>query len=445
MPRTPAYPPPVRSSASGTRWPPLIWVLLLGTFAVRSAGFVYPFLSFRLAELSLSTAIVGYVLAAFGAGWLLGQLLCGWGADRYGRRTTLISAMAVAAVAMPALAWMQSTAAVFAAALVAGVVYDASRPITSAVIADVFPTESARTRVNAARHFAVNVGAGLTGATGGLLAGRVGTDTLFLINGVVCGVFGIAALAVMPSDHRPRSGAPALGAAAGGCGQVLRDGRLWLLWLASLAALTCCAAMFTALPMLMYADGLAASSYGLTQVVAAIVVIALSPIITPWLTHRAAAGTSMTGLFACSSLLLGIGMGMAGLVSTTPGYAVTVTLAVPGEIVLFIAASDILNRVSPADSRGLYAGIWGTTLAVAVIVSPLLAAWALNTGGGRLAGAAILACGLIGALLCVPLAALTRPKPVPGPPAAARHSPHQVPEPSGVGRPVRRDGAFQGS
>ncbi|MET9669655.1 MFS transporter [Streptomyces sp. NPDC006475] len=441
----PAYPPLIRSSASGTFWPPVIWVLLLGTFAVRSAGFVYPFLSFRLAELSLSTATVGYVLAAFGAGWLLGQLLCGWGADRYGRRTTLISAMAVAAVAMPALAWTHSAAAVFAAALVAGVVYDAPRPITSAVIADVFPTESARTRVNASRHFAVNVGAGLTGAAGGLLAGRIGTDTLFLLNGAVCAAFGIAALAVMPADHNESSRRTAQEIEVAGRRQALSDGRLWLLWLASLAALTCCASMFTALPMLMAADGLAASSYGLTQVVAAVVVIALSPILTPWLTHRAAAGAPMTGLFVTSSLLLGVGMGTAGLASTTLGYAVTVTLAVPGEIVLFIAASDILNRISPADSRGLYAGIWGTTLAVAVIVSPLLAVWALNTGGGRLAGAAILACGLIGALLCAPLAALTRSKPVPGPPAAAPQSPHQVPDPSGTGRLVRRDGAFQGS
>lgn len=33
--------------------------------------------------------------------------------------------------------------------------------------------------------------------------------------------------------------------------------------------------------------------------------------------------------------------------------------AVPGETVFFIAASDVLNKISLNDARGLYAGIWG--------------------------------------------------------------------------------------
>ena len=317
MSLTPAYP---ASSAARRSWPLVIWTLLAGTFLVRACGFVYPFISFRLGELALSAVVVGRVLAAFGVGWLLGQLLCGYAADRFGRRITLVGAMAIGAVAMPALAWAQSPTAVFAAAVVAGIVYDAPRPVTSAVVADVFPTQAGRTRVNAVRHFAVNIGAAITGA-GGLFAADVGTSALFWANGAACAAFALTAWAVMPPD-RPRSAAPRQEQSTEPSRRrfqaALSDRRLWLLWLASLAALTCCAGMFSTLPMLMADDGLSPASYGWTQVVAAVAVIALSPVITPWLSHRAPTGGPMTGLFAASSAMLGAGMGTAGLASSTP-------------------------------------------------------------------------------------------------------------------------------
>ncbi|AVZ77135.1 hypothetical protein SLUN_00455 [Streptomyces lunaelactis] len=425
------------------RWPPVIWALLLGTFVVRAAGFALPFLSYRLAELGFSISTIGRILAAFGGGWLLGQLLCGWLADRVGRRTTLVGAMTVATITMPALAAAQSLCAVLAAAFVSGMVFDAPRPIVSAVILDTIPTESGRTQINGWRHMAVNVAAGLTGAIGGLLAGDAGTSPLFLINAAGCASCGILALLVMKPDRT----APRPLAERSSLRRPLTDGRLWLLWMASLAALTCAAAMFSALPLLMASDGLNAAAYGRTQAVAAIVVLALSPVLTPRLSRRAERPTPMVGVLATGSLLLGAGMGAAGLANDTAGYALASSLAVPGEIVLFIAAGSILNHISPPDSRGLYAGIWGTTMAVAVIVSPLLAAWSLQTGGDLLAGATILGSGLLGAALCAPLKALLHPgsPPTATHPAAAESLRLQrVPKPSASGRLLHPDAALHG-
>ncbi|MGW0578123.1 hypothetical protein ACWD25_19605 [Streptomyces sp. NPDC002920] len=83
-------------------------------------------------------------------------------------------------------------------------------------------------------------------------------------------------------------------------------------------------------------------------------------------------GTNMSGL------VLGVGMGSASLATSTTGYSLAVACAVSGEIVVFVAASDVLNRISPPGSRALYAGIWGTTLAAAVLCAPLLGGWALH-------------------------------------------------------------------
>ncbi len=388
------------------RVPTAIWALLCGTFMVRAAGFTYPFLSYRLEQLDLSTSVVSRILAAFGVGWFVGQLVCGWLADRVGRRTTLIGAMSIAALVLPLLAHLGSTSAVFISAVIAGAVYDAPRPIVSASITELIESEEDRARVNGWRHFAVNVSAAITGFAGGMLAGSIGVAPLIWANAVACAGFALIAWRYLDAD-RP---APRIATARAEYRAALADIRLWLLTLASLAALVCAAGMFCALPLLMTDDGLSATAYGWTQLANVAAVVTLSPILTPWLSRRAATAP-MLAPFAASSLILGAGMTVAGFASTTLGYSLAAALLVPGEIIIFIAAGNILDHLAPADARGLYAGIWGSTLAIAVILAPLVTGWALDQGGDALAAAAALASGLLGAVLILPLAALMHRQP----------------------------------
>jgi hypothetical protein len=105
-------------------------------------------------------------------------------------------------------------------------------------------------------------------------------------------------------------------------------------------------------------------------------------------------------------------MGAAGFADTTFGYSLFAVLAVPGEIVAVVAASDVLNRISPPDARGLYAGLWGTTLAGSVILAPTLTSWSLTLGGDAFVAGTTFTVGLLGAALCWPLAVATsRPLP----------------------------------
>ncbi|MET9934798.1 MFS transporter, partial [Streptomyces sp. NPDC006324] len=388
------------------RVPPTIWALLCGTFLVRAAGFTYPFLSYRLKQLNLSTSTISHALAAFGLGWFFGQLVCGWLADRIGRRTTLIGAMSVAAVVLPLLAHLGSTFAVLVTAVIAGAVYDAPRPIVSASITELIPSEEGRARINGWRHFAVNIAAAFTGFAGGMLAGVVGVAPLIWANAIACASFVLIALRYLDAD-RP---GPRAATARAEYRAALGDIRLWLLILASLAALVCAAGMFCALPLLMTDDGLSATAYGWTQLTNVAAVVTLSPLLTPWLSRRAAAAPMFLP-FAASALILGAGMAIAGLASTTIGYSLAVALLVPGEIIIFIAAGNLLDHLAPADARGLYAGIWGSTLAIAVILAPLLTGWALDQGGDILAAAAAFVSGLLGATLTFPLAALMHRQP----------------------------------
>lgn len=392
------------------RFPPAIWALLFTTLIARAFGFAYPFLSYHLKDLGYSTQSVGQALAVFGVGWLIGQLITGWAADRLGRRRTLIVAMLASAVCLPLMAQAQAFLAVCAGALVAGIVYDAPRPVVSAGIADLIGDDGERAVVNGWRHGAVNIGAAITGAVGGFLAGLLGFTALFYFNAAACAACALITRRYLDSDT-PKA-APAKGSVTRTpLGSALRDGRLWLLWASSVAALTCAAGMFTALPMLMENDGLSADAYGVSQVANAGAVIALTPLLNPWLRRRCDGPEPTVGLLALGALLLGAGMGGAGLADTTLGYSIAVAASVPGEIVFFIAANDIVNKISPLDARGLYAGIWGTTLALGVIIAPVLAAVCLTSGGDGLAALITLAVGALGAVLCLPLIGLTHRRP----------------------------------
>ncbi|WP_331732759.1 MFS transporter (plasmid) [Streptomyces sp. NBC_00015] len=403
---TPPAPAATRAARAGA-WPAAVWALLIGTFAVRAAGFVYPYLAYHLAAREVAAQRVTLILALFGAGWLAGQLMCGALADRIGRRATLAGAMATAAIAFPVLAQSHTVISLAAASFVAGFVYDAPRPIVSAVIADTVPDEPTRARIAGWRHFATNLGAATTGAVGGALAAPLGFPTLFIFNAAVCAAFAaIAWKAVPPHTHRTQAAPP-----HGSYRAAFSDPRLILLWLASVCAFVPVTALYAVLPLMMTEDHLPASAYGWSQAAGAAAVLILSPLMNGWLARRASGPSPMVGLLAAGAVVLGAGMGTAGFASTSTGYAAAVVLAVPGEIVTFVAAADILNRISPSHARGLYAGIWGTTLATAVLLAPLLAGWCLAAGGHLLIALALTGCGLAGAAVCLPLKALTTTTP----------------------------------
>lgn len=408
-------------------WPATFWALLIGTFLVRAGGFAFPFLAYYLTDRHLSLFWVGAIMAAFGGGWLLGQLVCGWLADTVGHQSTLIGAMTTGAAALLFLARATSPLALLAAALVVGAAFDAHRPVVAAAIADLTPDQGDRAALTAWRHFAINLGAAAAGALGGLWAQQAGIEALLWANAAACAGFAALAALFLPPEHQPAAAAPRRTA---DIAAAVRDRRLWLLCGASLAALVGVVGLFNAVPLLMSAAGLSATAYGWTQVANAGAVLIISPLATPWLRRRAARPEPMTGLLAAGSLTAGAGMGLAGIASTPAAFAVAVVVTVPGEIAVMVAAGDLVTRIAPPQARGLYSGLWGTTLAGAVTLAPLIASWSLAAGGPHLVAATTVTAGVLGAAACRPLHTRLRTDHTPTPPAGPhRGRPSPSPRP----------------
>ncbi|WP_051342084.1 MFS transporter [Pseudonocardia spinosispora] len=380
--------------------PPAIWVLVGGQMLIRAAGFAYPFMTYLLDGRGYDADTTGWVLATFGAGWVVGQVLCGWLADHIGRRTTLLAAMSLSVVVLPVLGMAEGLPVLLVGAFLAGVIYDAARPVISAAVAAMVPDDEGRAWINGWRHFALNVGVAVAGAAGGLLAGPFGVPTLYLVNAAACAVFGLIVLRFVEADVPGRMSRDSRGAGP----RAFADVRLWLVLLGSVGALVPVTGMFSALPLLMTADHLPSVDFGAVQVANAVTVLVLTPLINPWLSRRATSARPMVWEAAAGSLVMGTAMGAVGLADSTPGYVLAVVLSIPGEVVWFVAISDVLNRIAPERLRGLYNGLWGMTLAWAGVLTPLMAAWAFDHGGKAMVGASIVAAGVVGAVCCLPLA-----------------------------------------
>lgn len=135
--------------AAGDRYSTVIW-LLGGNLLVRSAGFGYPFLAYHVAGRGHGAGAVGAVVAAYGLGWAVGQLLCGWLVDRVGARVTLVSTMLVAAAVLVLMAGLHTVPGLLVGAMIAGLVCDAPRPVLGAVIAELVADPQRRAQLNEA-------------------------------------------------------------------------------------------------------------------------------------------------------------------------------------------------------------------------------------------------------------------------------------------------------
>lgn len=378
--------------------------MLLGSTGLRACGFAYPFLTYHVEARGYNVADVGVVLAALGAGLVVGQPLCGWLADRLGRRVTLVATMLLAATVLVHLASASSLLSLVIGAALSGVVGDAPRPIIAAIFGDEIACPVTRAKAEMWRlGWMGNVGSMVAFLCGGYLSTRVDTSVMFLLNATAC--VGMAAAAVFfVGGGRPAAAGERVPGRAG-CLRALSDKRFVLLLASNIAVLTVFAALYASLPMLMGHRGFDAAEYGWVGAANAAAVIVASPILAPWLTRRVA-DRPRVGLMMIAAGWMTGSVALAGLVNGTEGFVVSAVGLGLAETVWFVLSADVLHRVAPAAQRGVYQGMAGASMALATVVTPLLTAASLDWGGPSTFAVMIMVIGGAGGFLCIPLARL---------------------------------------
>jgi MFS family permease len=196
-----------------------LWVVEAGVFInMLGYGAVLPFEVIYLHEVrGFSLGIAGFVVGLVTGVAVLTSPVAGAVIDRVGARTTAVAAGLGLAGGYAALAFATTPWMAFGAAALAGVGNGGLAPSQSALMAALAPREL-RQRASAVSRIAVNVGIGLGGGIGGVVAGfgHKGFVVLFLANAVTYLLYVAVLAAAVREEVRPEP-------VEGGYRQVVRD------------------------------------------------------------------------------------------------------------------------------------------------------------------------------------------------------------------------------
>lgn len=157
------------------QFPSLVWIVILGTFMVRTTFFmVWPFLSILLyRDYGLSATLIGLILGATAALSTLVSFYGGWLSDKWGRRNILLFGCLVSAASVALLGLSHQVGWLALGVIGSGLSYGLIDSPGKALMADNLAEPKARELALHLRYFLLNLGAAigpLLGVTYGLSA-----------------------------------------------------------------------------------------------------------------------------------------------------------------------------------------------------------------------------------------------------------------------------------
>jgi MFS family permease len=366
-----AVPPPTRlpgflhTRVGGL--PRAFWALWAGSFVNRLGTMVEPFLAFYLTGVrGLSLAATGAVLALFGLGSVISQMLGGVLADRIGRRATLTGGMLATAAAMLALGYVTTTPVVIVVVFVLGVTIDMYRPASQALVADlVAPAD--RPRAYGLLFWAINLGFAVAMVLGGTLS-RAGFTWLFWVDAATCAVYAVLIWRAVPETRVRRADRE-----PGGFADVLRDRVAVASVLIVFGYAFVYLQAYSTLPLAMRHAGLPPQAYGLAMAVNGIGIVIIQPVAVGWLQRH-----DPSRVLAAGMGVVGVGFGLTALAGSTLAFAATVLVWTVGEVLFAAVSMAIVADLAPPHLRGRYGGLYGTAFSVAALLGPLGGSWLLG-------------------------------------------------------------------
>jgi MFS family permease len=378
-----------------------VWLLQVGGLANwLGQGIAYPFLVIYLHNVrgfSLDTA--GLVLASSAAIGLVAFPVAGAIVDRVGGRMTLGGALAVQALGYSLFPLVHEPWQAFGCAAIVGAGVGGFWPGQSTLLAGLMPEER-RHAAYSVQRIAMNLGFGLGGLTGGLIATTENPTTftvLFLVNAATCLVFASVLIGVPEPELDHAAGE----AEQAGYGAVLRDRTL--LWILVLNALFVSAgyAQLELLPAFAKNETeISEAGIGLIFFINTLsVVLAQLPVMRLLEGRRRMLAYLGLGLVWAVGWLGVLAAGVWFTAAAAVAVIATATIAIGlGECVHGVVHAPLVIDLAPPRQRGRYIALSGTSWSVGFIVGPAVGGFILDAAPLALwptAAAVALAAGLL--------------------------------------------------
>lgn len=159
-----------------------MWLLAVVMLINRSGTMVLPFMTLYCKHIGYSTRQAGYVVALYGLGSLVGAFLGGRISDRFGFYYTQFISLLCGGILFIVLGLMNSFASICICTFFLSMVNESFRPANATAVAHYSSAEN-RTQSFSLVRLAINLGWGVGGALGGLLA-SINYHLLFWVDGL---------------------------------------------------------------------------------------------------------------------------------------------------------------------------------------------------------------------------------------------------------------------
>lgn len=377
------------------------WALLAGTFITRAGSFVMPLLFVYLTQQRhLELPIAGAIVSLYGLGALLGSMLGGALADRYGRRSTMLISYVTGASFLLVLGVARSLPAIAISTFMFALASDMSRPATLALMADVIPPEF-RPKAFSMLYWVINLGFSFASLIGGYMAKR-NFAALFLGDAATTLALALIIWKFVPETRPERK---AHEAQAGSLATPFLDKRFAPFLFLNLLVATVFFLHLSVQPDDMNSKGLSTEDYGLSIAANGVLIVLLQPFIT-----RLQATWKHANALALAALFTGVGFGLNIFAHTLPAYVGAVAVWTIGEILFAPVNSTVVAQLSPENLRGRYQGSFTLTWGMASMLAPVLGSSLIPVIGHRGVWLGAFALGTLAAVGHLVISARVLPK-----------------------------------
>ncbi|MGB0370275.1 MAG: MFS transporter [Opitutales bacterium] len=344
--------------------PRSVYILVVGQFLNRFGAYVYPFLALYLSSLDYSALSVTLVIAAMGAGNILGPIAGGYLADAIGRkRTILVSLYGSALGTLGIFAASEHYIALLVMCFLNGFLVFMYGPAASALLTDLVPSER-RLMAYAMIRLALNGGFAAGPAVGGLLYASA-PWLVFVGDAVTTLLCAVLTAAYLPHGLRTIEGkVDSLSVFIKSWGVALKDLAGHFLFKQYLFALLFMAfgfcQVFSVLSISATGSGLTVREYGFVMSLNGLLILLVELPVSHWLKRFAPLHVLSAG-FA----LIGLGLMAFAFANTFGGYLGAMTIFTLGEIIALPVGMAYSSDLVPQEYRGRYLGLRGIVWGIA--------------------------------------------------------------------------------
>ncbi len=353
-------------------YPNAFKVLVLATFIDRFGSFLlFPFFALYItARFNVGMTQVGFLFAIFSAGNIIGGIIGGALADKYGRRAMVLVGLISSGVSSIFMGLVDDLNTFYILAAFMGLMGNFGGPARQAMVADLLPKEKQ------AEGFGIlRVAVNLSAAVGPIFGGIIATQSylfLFIADAVSSLITAIIVFLVIPETKPEKKVGEAeetVVKSVIGYKEVLKDWR-YMLFL-SVSAITVIVYMqmnATLSVFLRDVHGFPIMYFGFLLSMNAVMVV----IFQFWITKKMSKYSPMK-VMAIGTLFYMVGFGMYGFVSESYLFFIAMVIITIGEMIEMPIGQTAAASFAPEDKRGRYMAMFGFHWAIPNLFAILLA------------------------------------------------------------------------